>query len=86
MVYNVSSRTARAIQRNPALKNQNKQTNKQTLITEDYTTCTFSIICPPFLKFRFKIQPWLMKKNVKKTTSFSSKIEEEGEEEKKKKK
>jgi hypothetical protein len=30
LVYKVSSRTARAIQRNPVLKNQNKQTNKQT--------------------------------------------------------
>jgi GTP cyclohydrolase II len=33
LVYKVSSRTARAIQRNPVLKNktkENKQTNKQT--------------------------------------------------------
>jgi hypothetical protein len=29
LVYRVSSRTARATQRNPVLKNQNKQTNKQ---------------------------------------------------------
>jgi hypothetical protein len=29
LVYKVSSRTARAIQRNPVSKNQNKQTNKQ---------------------------------------------------------
>ena len=29
-VYKVSSRTARAIQRNPVSKNKNKQTNKQT--------------------------------------------------------
>jgi fructose-bisphosphate aldolase class 1 len=28
VVYRVSSRTARAIQRNPLSKNQNKQTNK----------------------------------------------------------
>jgi hypothetical protein len=28
LVYRVSSRTARAIQRNPVSKNQNKQTNK----------------------------------------------------------
>jgi hypothetical protein len=30
LVYRVSSRTARATQRNPVSKNQNKQTNKQT--------------------------------------------------------
>jgi hypothetical protein len=30
LVYSVSSRTARATQRNPVSKNQNKQTNKQT--------------------------------------------------------
>jgi hypothetical protein len=30
LVYRVSSRTARAIQRNPDSKNKNKQTNKQT--------------------------------------------------------
>jgi hypothetical protein len=29
LVYKVSSRTARAIQRNPVSKNKNKQTNKQ---------------------------------------------------------
>jgi hypothetical protein len=29
LVYRVSSRTARAIQRNPVSKNQKKQTNKQ---------------------------------------------------------
>jgi hypothetical protein len=29
LVYKVSSRTARAIQRNPVLKKQNKQTNKK---------------------------------------------------------
>jgi hypothetical protein len=29
LVYKVSSRTARATQRNPVSKNQNKQTNKQ---------------------------------------------------------
>jgi hypothetical protein len=32
LVYKVSSRTARAIQRNPVSKNQNKQTNKKTKI------------------------------------------------------
>jgi hypothetical protein len=31
LVYRVSSRTARAIQRNPVSKKQNKQTNKQVL-------------------------------------------------------
>jgi hypothetical protein len=30
LVYRVSPRTARAIQRNPVSKNKNKQTNKQT--------------------------------------------------------
>jgi hypothetical protein len=30
LVYKVSSRTARATQRNPVSKNKNKQTNKQT--------------------------------------------------------
>jgi hypothetical protein len=30
LVYRVSSRTARATQRNPVSKNKNKQTNKQT--------------------------------------------------------
>jgi hypothetical protein len=30
LVYRVSSRTARATQRNPVSKTQNKQTNKQT--------------------------------------------------------
>jgi hypothetical protein len=30
LVYKVSSRIARATQRNPVSKNQNKQTNKQT--------------------------------------------------------
>jgi hypothetical protein len=30
LVYKVSSRKARAIQRNPVSKNKNKQTNKQT--------------------------------------------------------
>jgi hypothetical protein len=30
LVYRVSSRKARATQRNPVSKNQNKQTNKQT--------------------------------------------------------
>jgi hypothetical protein len=29
LVYKVSSRTARAIQRNPVSKNKNKQTNKK---------------------------------------------------------
>ena len=29
LVYKLSFRTARAIQRNPVLKNKNKQTNKQ---------------------------------------------------------
>jgi hypothetical protein len=29
LVYNVSSRTARAIQRNPVSRNKTKQTNKQ---------------------------------------------------------
>ena len=29
LVYRVSSRTARATQRNPVLKNQNKQSNKK---------------------------------------------------------
>jgi hypothetical protein len=32
LVYRVSSRTARAIQRNPVSKNENKQTNKQTTL------------------------------------------------------
>jgi hypothetical protein len=36
LVYIVSSRTARAIQRNPVSKNKNKQTNKQTNKTEDH--------------------------------------------------
>jgi hypothetical protein len=31
LVYKVSSRTARAIQRNPVLKNQNKNKNKKNL-------------------------------------------------------
>jgi hypothetical protein len=31
LVYRVSSRTARATQRNPVSKNQNKQTNKKTV-------------------------------------------------------
>ena len=30
LVYRASSRTARATQKNPVSKNQNKQTNKQT--------------------------------------------------------
>jgi hypothetical protein len=33
----VSSRTARAIQRKPVLKNKTKQTNKQTKIKENLT-------------------------------------------------
>jgi hypothetical protein len=32
MVYKVSSRRARAIQRNPVSKNKTKQTNKQKII------------------------------------------------------
>jgi hypothetical protein len=32
LVYSVSSRTARATQRNPALKNKNKNKNKTTTI------------------------------------------------------
>jgi hypothetical protein len=35
LVYKVSSRTARAIQRNPVSKNKNKQTNKQKLFTNN---------------------------------------------------
>ena len=31
LVYRVSSRTARATQRNPVSKNKNKQTNKQKI-------------------------------------------------------
>jgi hypothetical protein len=34
LVYRVSSRTARAIQRNPVSKNQNKQTKKKTKQTK----------------------------------------------------
>jgi hypothetical protein len=33
LVYRVSSRTARATQRNPVSKKQNKQTNKQKIIS-----------------------------------------------------
>jgi hypothetical protein len=41
----VSSRTARAIQRNPVLKNQKKQTNKQTkddAVTDDCDSSALS--------------------------------------------
>ena len=40
LVYKVSSRTARAIQRNPVSKNQNKQTNKQKrMCKQDCAKC-----------------------------------------------
>jgi hypothetical protein len=40
LVYKVSSRIARAIQRNPVSKNQTKQTNKKSLNGHFYITHT----------------------------------------------
>jgi hypothetical protein len=39
LVYRVSSRTAKATQRNPVLKKQNTQTNKQT--NKQKTSCLY---------------------------------------------
>jgi Sec-independent protein translocase protein TatA len=46
LVYKVSSRTARAIQRNPVSKKQtkNKQTNKQKRSIEQLSNCSSPIL------------------------------------------
>jgi hypothetical protein len=70
LVYRVSSRTARAIQRNPVSKNKtNKQTNnniqkKPTLIAQNTCCWTFSSKHVPSIN----AQVWSSKVQVPKTT------------------
>jgi hypothetical protein len=49
LVYRVSSRTARATQRNPVLKKQNKTKNKQTTQTFKGITLGFLFLFHNFL-------------------------------------
>jgi hypothetical protein len=49
LVYKVSSRTARAIQRNPVSENQTKQTNKQTNKTNKINKVAMNLVEHVFL-------------------------------------